>query len=85
MVRNLSLKYLFRREGTRVQIEPESVGLVVALASAESLRGTSPRIVSLSRVSFPFWIVQTSSTKSIVLSATSSMIQQFQFSDLKGA
>ena len=85
VVRKLSLKYLFRREGTRVQIEPESVGLVVALASAETQRGTSPRIVSLSRVSFPFWIVQTSSTKSIVLSATSSMIQQFQFSDLKGA
>jgi len=84
VVRNLSLNYLYRREGTRVEIEPDSVGLVVALASAESQRGTSPRIVSLSRVSLTFWIVQTSSTKSIVLSAASSKIQQFQFSDLKG-
>jgi len=84
MVRNLSLNYLYRREGTRVEIEPDSVGLVVALASAESQRGTSLRIVSLSRVTLPFWIVQTSSTKSIALSATSSKVQQFQFSDLKG-
>ncbi len=84
MVRNLSINYLYRREGTRVEIELDSVGLVVALASAESQRGTRPRIVSLSRVTLPFWIVQTSSTKSIALSAISSMVQQFQFSDLKG-
>lgn len=85
MVRNLSLNFLYRRKGTRVEPESDSVSLVIALASAESQREGSPRIVSLSRVSFPFWIVQTSSTKSIVLSATSSMSQQFQFTDIKGA
>jgi len=71
--------------GTRVELESDAVGLISALASAESLKGKSPRIASLSRVSFPFWIVQTSSTKSVVLSASSSVRQQFQFSHLKGS
>jgi hypothetical protein len=58
--------------------------LIDALVAAESLKGSSSRVASLSRVSFPFWIVQTSSTKSIILSATSSKIKQFRFTDIKG-
>lgn len=85
MVRNLSLNFLYRKIGSRVELESDGVSLVVALDSAESQKGGSPRVVSLSRVSLPFWIVQTSSTKSIVLSATSSFTQQFQFTDIKGA
>ena len=85
VVRNLSLNYLYNRVGTRVETEPDSVGLAVALTSAESRKGGNPRIVSLSTVSFPFWIVQTSSTKSILLSAVSGVTQQFQFTDIQGA
>jgi len=85
LVRNLSLHFLYRKDGSRIEIEPESVGLIDALLAAESLKGSSPRVASLSRMTFPFWVVQTSSTKSIVLSATSSMIKQFQFTDIKGA
>ncbi|MFW9768951.1 MAG: zinc-ribbon domain-containing protein [Candidatus Thorarchaeota archaeon] len=85
MVRNLSLHFLYRKEGTRIEVEPEGVGLIDALVAAESLKGSSSRVASLSRVSFPFWLVQTSSTKSIILSASSSMIKQFQFTDIKGA
>ncbi|MFX1484459.1 MAG: zinc-ribbon domain-containing protein [Promethearchaeota archaeon] len=85
VVRNLSLHFLYRKEGARVVVENESVDLIDALASAESQRSGSGRIVSLSRVSFPFWIVQTSPTKSIVLSASSSIIRQFQFSEIKGS
>jgi len=85
VVRNLSLNFLYQREGTRIEPESDAVGLVSALASAESQKAGSSRIVSLSRVSFPFWIVQTSSTKSIVLSATSNVSQQFQYSEIKGA
>lgn len=85
VVRNLSLNYLYNRVGTRVETEPDSVGLAVALTSAESRKVGNPRIVSLSTVSFPFWIVQTSSTKSILLSAVSGVTQQFQFTDIQGA
>ncbi|MFW9965389.1 MAG: zinc-ribbon domain-containing protein [Candidatus Sifarchaeia archaeon] len=85
MVRNLYLNFLFRKENGRVEPEPESVCLAGALASADSLKGQSTRIVSLSRVSFPFWIVQTSPTKSIVLSATTSSRKEFHFTDMKGA
>jgi hypothetical protein len=85
VVRNLNLNYLFKKEGTRIQAEPESICVATALASAESQKGRSSRIVSLSSVSFPFWIVQTSPTKSIVLTATSSRRKEFHFSEMKGA
>jgi hypothetical protein len=84
VVRNLSLNFLYKRAGTRVETEPESVCLAVALASAESRKGGNPRIVSLSRVSFPFWIVQTSSMNSILLSASSGVKQLYQYSEIKG-
>lgn len=84
VVRNLSLNFLYRQVGTRFETEPDSVCLATALAAAESKKGGNPRIVSLSRVSFPFWIVQTSSIKSILLSATSGVKQLFQYSEIKG-
>jgi hypothetical protein len=76
---------LFKKEGTRVEPEAESVCLAAALASAESQKGGNARIVGLSSVSFPFWIVQTSSTKSIALNASSSGTTEFQFTEMKGA
>ncbi|MHA3962604.1 MAG: zinc-ribbon domain-containing protein [Candidatus Thorarchaeota archaeon SMTZ1-45] len=85
MVRNLYLNFLFKKEITRVEPESDSVCLAAALASADSSKGHHARIVSLSSVSFPFWIVQTSPTKSIVLSATSSSRKEFNFTDMKGA
>ena len=60
MVRNLYLNFLFNKEGTRIVPESESVCLAAALASAESRKVQTARIVGLSSVSFPFWIVQTS-------------------------
>jgi hypothetical protein len=84
VVRNLNLNYLFKKEGARITLEPESVCMAAALASAESQKGRSSRIVSLSSVSFPFWIVQTSPTKSIVLAATSGMRREFHFTEMKG-
>lgn len=85
MVRNLYLNFLFKKDGSNVRPESESVGLATALASAESQKGKRTRIVSLSSLSLPFWIVQTSPTKSIVLAAASSMRKEFHFTDMKGA
>lgn len=85
MVRNLYLNFLFKKEGANVRPESESVCLATALASAESQKGKSTRIVGLSSLSLPFWIVQTSPTKSIVLAAASSMRKDFHFTDMKGA
>jgi hypothetical protein len=84
VVRNLYLNFLFAKEGTRVKAESESVSLAAALATAESQKEQKTRIVGLSSVSFPFWIVQTSPTKSIALSASSSVITEFQFTEMKG-
>jgi hypothetical protein len=85
MVRTLYLNFLFKKEGTRVVAESESVSLAAALASAESQKGKNARIIGLSSVSFPFWIVQTSPTKSITLNASSSGTTEFQFTEMKGA
>ena len=85
MVRNLYVNFLFKKEGTRVETESENVCFAAALASAEALKAQGARIISLSQVSFPFWIVQTSSTKSIVITATSSLRKELHFSEMKGA
>jgi hypothetical protein len=76
---------LFKKKGTRVEPEAESVCLAAALTSAESQKGKNARIIGLSSVSFPFWIVQTSPTKSIALNASSSGTTEFHFSEMKGA
>ena len=85
MVRNLHLDFLFKKEGTRIEPESEGVCLAAALAAADSQKKQGARIVRLSRISLPFWIVQTSPIKSIVLSASSSMRKEFHFTDMKGA
>ncbi|MFW9806515.1 MAG: zinc-ribbon domain-containing protein [Candidatus Thorarchaeota archaeon] len=85
MVRNLHLSFLFRKEGTRLVPESRGVCLATALATAEAQKGHRNRIVGLSSVSLPFWIVQTSPTKSIVLSAASSLRREFSFTDIRGA
>ncbi|MFX1544560.1 MAG: hypothetical protein ACFFCR_16245, partial [Promethearchaeota archaeon] len=85
MVRTLYLNFLFKKEGTRVVAESENVCLAAALASAETQKGRNARIIGLSSVSFPFWIVQTSSTKSIALNASSSRATEFHFTEMKGA
>ncbi|MFW9834331.1 MAG: zinc-ribbon domain-containing protein [Candidatus Thorarchaeota archaeon] len=85
MVRNLHLNFLLKKEGTRIKAESEGVSLAVALAIAEAQIGQRKRIINLSKVSLPFWIVQTSPTKSIVLSATSSTRKEFQFTEIRGA
>jgi hypothetical protein len=85
VVRNLSLPFLIRKEGSRFEPEPDSIVLPIALAFAESRKGKSQRITTLSKISIPFWIVQTSETKSIVLSAAANTRREFKFSDAKGA
>jgi hypothetical protein len=85
MVRTLYLNFLFKKEGTRVLAESESVCLAAALTSAESQKGQNARIIGLSSVSFPFWIVQTSPTKSIAINASSSRTAEFHFTEMKGA
>jgi hypothetical protein len=85
VVRNLYVNFLFKKEGTRVNPESENICLAAALTSAEALKAQGAKTISLSQVSFPFWIVQTSSTKSIVITATSSLRKELHFSEMKGA
>jgi hypothetical protein len=84
VVRNLSLHFLSRKEGSRIEPETDSITLAYALAMAEGQKAQNKRISMLSKISIPFWIVQTSDTKSIVLSAAASTRQELKFSDIKG-
>jgi len=84
VVRNLSLHFLSRKEGLRTEPEADNITLAVALAMAEGQKAQNKRITLLSKISIPFWIVQTSETKSIVLSAAASTKQDLKFTDIKG-
>jgi len=85
MVRNLSMNFLLRKFGSRIEPEPETTTIAVAFALAEGRKERNQRITMLSRIAIPFWVVQTSETKSIVLSAAASSRQEFRFTDTKGA
>lgn len=85
VVRNLSLPFLLRNDGSRTEPELETVTLAVALALAEARKERNQRVTMLSRVAIPFWIVQTSETKSIILSAAAGSRQEFKFTDTKAA
>ena len=84
VVRNLSLHFLSRKEGLRTEPESDSVTLAITLAMAEGQKAQNKRITMLSKISIPFWIVQTSETRSIVISAAASTRQELKFSDMKG-
>jgi hypothetical protein len=85
VVRNLTLHYISRKEGSRLEPEKDSTTLAVAFLLAEGRKDRNQRVSMLSKISFPFWIVQTSETKSIVLAAAANTKQEFKFSDTKGA
>jgi len=85
MVRNLSLNFLLHKDGSRTEPEPETTTAAMALVLAEGRKERNQRVTMLSKIAIPFWIVQTSETKSIVLSAAASSRQEFKFTDTKGA
>jgi len=67
LVRQLALDFLYGKQDSRPK--SESVGLALAFALAESSKGTRKRIASLSKTSIPYWIVQVSESRSILLAA----------------
>jgi hypothetical protein len=77
MVRQLALDFVYGKQNSRPK--SESVGLALAFALAESRKGTRKRIASLSQTSMPYWIVQVSESKSILLAATGEASQSITF------
>ena len=77
MVRQLALNFVYGKQNSRPK--SESVGLALAFALAESRKGTRKRIASLSQTSMPYWIVQVSESKSILLAATGEASQSITF------
>ncbi len=69
MVRRIALEFVHRKKGATIIAESDEIGLAMAFILAESKRKAKAKIKHLTPVSIPFWIVQVSDTKSIVLSS----------------
>ncbi|MGY5876872.1 MAG: hypothetical protein RTU30_14075 [Candidatus Thorarchaeota archaeon] len=69
MVRRIALEFVHRKKGAKIAPESYEIGLAMAFILAESKRKAKTKIKHLTPVSIPFWIVQVSDTKSIVLSS----------------
>ncbi len=70
VVRKVTINFLQKRIGkTRIEPEPEENALAMAFIMAESGRKSKNKLKYLAPISIPFWIVQVSDTKSIVLAA----------------
>ncbi|MGY5853696.1 MAG: hypothetical protein RTU92_09040 [Candidatus Thorarchaeota archaeon] len=69
MVRRIALEFVHRKTGATIIPESDEIGLAMAFILAESKRKAKAKIKHLTPVSIPFWIVQVSDTRSIVLSS----------------
>ncbi len=69
MVRRIALEFVYRQKGKEFELESDEIGLAMAFILAESNRKGKAKITHLTAVSFPFWIIQVSDSRSIVLSS----------------
>jgi len=83
VVRQLVLDFLYQENDSRAEPEPNEVALAAAFSFAESHKDPGTRLTSLSPLAIPFWVVQVSETKSIVLRAAMDSGKTFQFTENK--
>ncbi|MFW9910800.1 MAG: hypothetical protein ACFFEF_19770, partial [Candidatus Thorarchaeota archaeon] len=69
MVRHLVLRFMYSRKKAMATPEDDEISLAMALAIAEGHKSKNAKLRYLSKVSVPFWVVQTSQDSSILLSA----------------
>jgi chromosome segregation ATPase len=69
VVRQIALDFVFREKGNKLVVDDDDIGLAMAVALAESNRKAKSKITQISPVAFPYWIVQVSDTRSVLLSA----------------
>ncbi|MFW9919804.1 MAG: hypothetical protein ACFFED_09410 [Candidatus Thorarchaeota archaeon] len=79
MVRQLAIDFLYRKHGNSLASETKALETTMAFIWAISKEDESARIRRLSRVSFPFWLVQVSPENSVLLSASTSESKRFSF------
>ncbi len=78
MVRVLALKFIYDKKSTSPSPMGEDVSLTMALAIAEGHKSKTANLRALSKLTLPFWIVQTSNTTSILLSAFGNRTQSIE-------
>ncbi len=78
VVRQLAIESLYKKTGNEYSPEDANIATTMALIWAYSKFGSTD-IVSLSKISLPFWIVQISPENSVLLSSSSSISHEFTF------
>ncbi|MHA1960826.1 MAG: hypothetical protein ACW99U_11370 [Candidatus Thorarchaeota archaeon] len=82
MVRQLALKFLYRKTSSGLVPEPYHASLAMGFAAAESA-GTGRSIKGISFVSIPYWVVQVSESESVLLFASGDSSRSFDTTENK--
>ena len=69
MVRVLALRFIYDKKSSTPSPMGEDVSLTMALVISEGHRSKGAKLKRLSKLSLPFWVVQTSQTTSLLLSS----------------
>ncbi len=83
MVRQIALQFAYRKRFGKINPDDDEIALAMAYILAESKRSSSARIKQLSLISIPYWIVQVSGSRSILLSAVGESSVGVQLSENK--
>ncbi len=79
LVRQIAIDFLYRKHGTSLASEESALETTMAFIWAISKENSSAKLRRLSRVAFPFWLVQVSPQNSVLLSASTSESYRFSF------
>ncbi len=79
LVRQIAIEFLYRKHGATLAPESEAVQATMAFIWAISRESERSTLKTLARVSFPFWLVQTSPENSVLLGASSQESKTFSF------
>ncbi len=83
MVRQIALQFAYRRKLGKIIPDDDNVALAMAFIIAESKRKSSARIRQLAKVSIPYWVVQVSGERSILLSTLGESTTGIEMSENK--
>jgi hypothetical protein len=81
LVRELKIALAYGQKPARDSELTEEETYATLLALAEGMKDSHPRVAGLSILGLPLWLVQTSSSKSILLAPTKSAYAEFEFTE----
>ncbi|MHA2433887.1 MAG: hypothetical protein ACXADO_11715, partial [Candidatus Thorarchaeota archaeon] len=83
MVRQIALQFAYRKKFGKTIPDDDEIALAMAFVIAESKRKGTSKINQLAKVSIPYWIVQVSGDRSILLSTLGESAISIEMSENK--